>query len=148
MEPAAVRALSAALPGFPERCRRRADAASAMASYLACHPDVAATAYPGLKGDPAHGTAERILENGFGFSVAFVPASSPAAVLAAADALEPGARRPAAAAPDAPPPTPAALAPLPSARAAPQALLLTVGDADPLALVMWLERLLDPFGEF
>lgn len=148
MEPAAVRALSAALPGFPERCRRRADAASAMASYLACHPDVAATAYPGLKGDPAHGTAERILENGFGFSVAFVPASSPAAVLAAADALEPGARRPAAAAPDAPPPTPTTLAPLPSARAAPQALLLTVGDADPLALVMWLERLLDPFGEF
>ena len=50
--------------------------------------------------------------------------------------------------PPPPPPTPAALAPLPSARAAPQALLLTVGDADPLALVMWLERLLDPFGEF
>lgn len=144
--PACVRAVAAALPGFPGRCRRRADAASAIASYLACHPDVAAAAYPGLKGDPAHGTAERVLEHGFGFSVAFVPASSPAAVLAGADALEPAAPRHASA-PDAPPPAPAALAPLPAAPAAPLALLLAVGDADPLALVMWLERLLDPFGE-
>lgn len=144
--PAAVRALAAALPGFPERCRRRADAASAVASYLTCHPDVAATAYPGLKGDPAHGTAERVLEHGFGFSVAFVPASSPAAVLAGADALEPAAA-PRPDAPDAPSPAPTALAPLPAGSAAPQALVLTVGDADPLALVMWLERILDPFGE-
>ncbi|WP_251158226.1 PLP-dependent transferase [Caniella muris] len=150
MAPAAVRALSAALQGFPKRCRRRADAASAMASYLACHPDVAATAYPGLKGDPTHGTAERVLENGFGFSVAFAPAPSPAAVLAGSGALEPAARarRDAPAAPDAPLPSPTTLAPLPSGPGALQALLLTVGDADPLALVMWLERLLDPFGEF
>ncbi len=191
--PAAVRALAAALPGFPERCRRRADAASAVASYLTCHPDVAATAYPGLKGAPAHGTAERVLEHGFGFSVAFVPASSPAAVLAGSNALEPAAAprpdapdaqspaptalaplsagpaapqalvspaavlagsnalEPAAAprpdAPDAQSPAPTALAPLSAGPAAPQALVLTVGDADPLALVMWLERILDPFGE-
>ncbi|MEY8436802.1 PLP-dependent transferase [Atopobiaceae bacterium 24-176] len=139
----AVAAVGQALQGFPERCQRRADTASALASYLACHPDVASVSYPGLKGDAAHGTAERVFEHGFGFSVAFVPAGSPAAVLAASKALAPAGEPEASAVPH----VPTTLSPLPAV-AAPAALLLVAGDEDSLALVMWLERLLDPLGEF
>ncbi len=139
----AVRAVGRALQDFPVRCRRRADIASALASYLACHPDVSSAAYPGLRDDPSHGTAERVLEHGFGFSVAFVPVPSPAAVLAASKALEPAGSQDGPAAPHAS----TTLLPLPKT-GVPRALLLAAGDEDPLALVMWLERLLDPMGEF
>lgn len=139
----AVRAVGRALQDFLVRCRRRADTASALASYLACHPDVASVSYPGLKGDPAHATAERVLEHGFGFSVAFVPAAVPAAVLAASKALEPAGSQDGPAAPH----VSTTLLPLPKT-GVPRALLLAAGDEDPLALVMWLERLLDPMGEF
>jgi len=45
--------------------------AMAIAEYLASHPKVARTQYPGLKDDPGHSTATKQMQNGFGGVLAF-----------------------------------------------------------------------------
>jgi O-acetylhomoserine/O-acetylserine sulfhydrylase-like pyridoxal-dependent enzyme len=48
------------------RFRVTSDAAQVIASYLVCHPRVAEVRYPGLRGDPTHAVAARVLQGGFG----------------------------------------------------------------------------------
>ena len=50
----------------PERWRTLSDAAQVVASYLACHPRVAAVRYCGLKADPDFAEAACTLRGGFG----------------------------------------------------------------------------------
>jgi len=56
---------------LPLRMQRHCDNAMAAAQYLADHPAVEWVRYPGLKQDPAHETASRQFENGFGGMVVF-----------------------------------------------------------------------------
>ena len=56
---------------LPLRMQRHCDNAMATAQYLADHPAVKWVRYPGLKQDPAHKTASRQFENGFGGMVVF-----------------------------------------------------------------------------
>lgn len=58
----------------PARWRAASDAAQVQASYLACHPRVAAVRYPGLRTDPAFGRAAATVRGGFGPYVDFLPA--------------------------------------------------------------------------
>ena len=56
---------------LPLRMRRHCDNAMAVAQYLTDHPAVKWVRYPGLEQDPAHETASRQFENGFGGMVVF-----------------------------------------------------------------------------
>ena len=56
---------------LPLRMQRHCDNAMAVAQYLTDHPAVKWVRYPGLEQDPAHETASRQFENGFGGMVVF-----------------------------------------------------------------------------
>src|SRR5512134_1392012 len=53
------------------RMRRHGENASAVAAFLASHPKVERTHYPGLPSHPQHETAVRLLPKGFGGMLAF-----------------------------------------------------------------------------
>jgi O-acetylhomoserine (thiol)-lyase len=59
------------LETLPLRMERHCDNALAVARFLKGHPSVAWVRYPGLKDDPAHSTAARVLCGGFGGAVVF-----------------------------------------------------------------------------
>ncbi len=59
------------LETLPLRMERHCDNALAVARFLKGHPSVAWVRYPGLKDDPAHSTAARVLCGGFGGVVVF-----------------------------------------------------------------------------
>ena len=72
-EPADAR-LQALADGFAtldERLRVLNDHAAVLAAFLAAHPRVADTFYPGLPGHPDHETAAQQLRGGFGPTVAY-----------------------------------------------------------------------------
>ena len=56
---------------FDSRRRAACDCAQVVAEYLRCHPSVSQVWYPGLKGDPTHEVATRVLQSGFGPIVDF-----------------------------------------------------------------------------
>ena len=104
----------------PARWRAASDAAQVAASYLACHPRVAAVRYPGLRADPAFGRAAATVRGGFGPYVDFLPAEK-----GAAEGAEKGAGAPA----------------LPAGW-----LRLVAAPSDPRPQVLALEALLAPAG--
>jgi len=53
------------------RMYRHCENAAVVATFLAHHPRVSWVRYPGLPEDPAHATASRLLDNGFGGMVVF-----------------------------------------------------------------------------
>ena len=53
------------------RMERHSQNALAAAEFLSLHPAVAWVRYPGLKGDPSHAIARKVLQNGFGGMVVF-----------------------------------------------------------------------------
>ncbi|MEW6756827.1 MAG: O-acetylhomoserine aminocarboxypropyltransferase/cysteine synthase family protein [Acidobacteriota bacterium] len=59
------------LETLPLRMRRHCANALAAASFLGGHSKVEFVRYPGLSGDPSHGTAQRVLSGGFGGVVVF-----------------------------------------------------------------------------
>lgn len=67
----AQEAIRAQLPAREEERRLSNDEAAVLASYLVCHPRVAAVRYPGLATDPSHEAAAALLHNGFGPMVDF-----------------------------------------------------------------------------
>jgi O-acetylhomoserine/O-acetylserine sulfhydrylase-like pyridoxal-dependent enzyme len=69
--PSAVPGLAAYLEALPRLVRLRCDAASVMASYLACHPRVSWVSYPGLASSASHAEAASRIEHGFGPVVHF-----------------------------------------------------------------------------
>ena len=76
-----------ALDAQPAEMQTRFDNARALAEYLACHPGIPHTAYPGLKDHPDHDVAARTLRHGYGPIVDFqLPVHiPPAAFLARCD---------------------------------------------------------------
>ena len=54
------------LDGLDERVRAASDVAQEVATYLSCHPRVAAVRYPGLRVDPSYENAASDLHHGFG----------------------------------------------------------------------------------
>ncbi len=59
------------LETLPLRMERHCENALAVARHLSKHPQVAWVRYPGLTDDPAHSTAQRVLDHGFGGMVVF-----------------------------------------------------------------------------
>jgi O-acetylhomoserine (thiol)-lyase len=59
------------LETLPLRIRRHSENALALARHLEAHPDVAWVRYPGLASHPAHATAARYLDGGFGGVLTF-----------------------------------------------------------------------------
>lgn len=114
-------------------CLTRNHNAQAVVADLTCHPAVSAVRYPGLPEDISHPVALRTFEHGFGQWVRFSLAGPQEVqgALEVASGLETGgAAR-----------VRSALFSVPGDEAS---LLLAVGDEDPLAIVMWLEAVLDP----
>lgn len=56
---------------LPLRMQRHAENAQAVAEHLKAHDQVEWVRYPGLKDDPAHETASRVLDGGYGAMVVF-----------------------------------------------------------------------------
>ena len=121
------------LAGYNDLCLKRNHNAQAVVADLTCHPAVASVRYPGLIGDPAREVALHIFEHGFGPWVRFSLAGAveAQAALQVASELE--------TAGDA-----QVRSELFSVCDDEAALRLAVGDEDPLAIVMWLEAVLDP----
>lgn len=69
------------------RMRRHCESADRIARFLEAHPRVREVHYPGLPGDPGHGTAARQMDGGFGGIVSFRAESAEAAI-AIAEATE------------------------------------------------------------
>jgi len=63
--------LERGLKTFELRTEKMSANAMTIAEYLASHPKVARTQYPGLKDDPGHSTATKQMQNGFGGVLAF-----------------------------------------------------------------------------
>ena len=71
------------------RMKQHGENAAKVAGFLAAHPAVAETRYPGLPDDPNHGTAKMFLgENGFGGMVSFILAGGEPAQTVFRDALK------------------------------------------------------------
>jgi cystathionine beta-lyase/cystathionine gamma-synthase len=70
------------------RMRRHGENASSVAAFLASHPKVERTHYPGLLSHPQHETAARLLPKGFGGMLAFEVAGGVEAGQRFCDALE------------------------------------------------------------
>lgn len=121
------------LAGYNQLCLARNHNAQAVVADLTCHPAVTAVRYPGLAGDPARQVALHTFEHGFGPWVRFNlagAAEAQAALQAAAELETAGEAR--------------VRSELFSATDDETAVRLAVGDEDPLAIVMWLEAVLDP----
>ncbi|CAL9529931.1 L-methionine gamma-lyase [Nocardiopsis dassonvillei] len=73
MDPFAAWLVSRGLSTLAVRVERHCANAGELAARLAAHPAVARVHYPGLPDDPAHTTACRILDGGFGGVLAFEP---------------------------------------------------------------------------
>lgn len=126
-------ALSLDLADYDELCLKRNHNAQATVADLTCHPAVTGVRYPGLAKDPAHQVALHTFEHGFGPWVRFGVAgrAEAQAALQVAHELETAGEA-------------RIRSELFSAPDDESALRLAVGDEDPLALVMWLEAVLDP----
>lgn len=129
-----------ALDALEARTLRRNDTAATLAAYLSCHFAVEHQSYPGLTDDPAHRTAVSMLDHGFGPAMALrVARPRPEVARDLKEGLRPaggevamGTRVTIVTGPAGIPGTPPGCCDL----------VLTVGEEDPLALVMWLEELL------
>lgn len=121
------------MAGYNELCVKRNHNAQAVVADLTCHPAVGEVRYPGLVGDPAREIALHTFEHGFGPWVLFCVAGVAEAQAALQVAQELGTGGEA-----------QVRSELFSAPDDKAALRLVVGDEDPLAIVMWLEAVLDP----